>query len=517
VGAATIEAPEARGAGAGEAPALELSGITKRFGAVVANDRVDFVLARGEVLGVLGENGAGKSTLMNIVSGLVSPDEGTIRRRGRTVAFSSPRDAIDAGIGMVHQHFMLVPTLTVVENVMLGDRRLPRARLDRTAAAEAVTRIAADIGLTVGPWALVGTLDIGERQRVEILKALSRNAEILILDEPTTVLTKPEREGLYEMIRRLSAAGVSVILISHKFEDIFEVCHRVLVMRGGRVVDAAPLGARTREELVRAMVGGDIAPPSRAEEGGRGPRLVAVEGLAVDRDDGAPAFREVGFALHAGEILAVAGVEGNGQRELAEALTGLRRAVTGTIDYAELGDARPSVRALRRLGVRHVPQDRHANGMLVSQSLVENFLLSHFFAPEFNRGGWLSRGAAVEQVRRAIATFDVRAPGPGAPAASLSGGNQQKLVLARELALSPRVLVAAHPTRGLDVRTTAFVLEQLLRLRREGIGIVLFSSDLGEIWEVADRVMVLSHGHMRGPVALAETTVQQVGAWLAGA
>src|SRR5690606_26131310 len=255
---------------------------------------------------------------------------------------------------------------------------------------------------------------------------------------------------------------------------------------------------------VRAMVGGDIVPPPRAGQGGRGPRLIAVEGLAVNRDDGAPAFRDVGFTLHAGEILAVAGVEGNGQRELAEALTGLRRAVAGTIDYAELDGARPSVRTLRRHGVRHVPQDRHANGMLVAQSLVENFLLSHFFAAPFNRGGWLSRGAALERVRTAIAEFDVRAPGPEAPAAALSGGNQQKLVLARELALSPRILVAAHPTRGLDVRTTAFVLERLLRLRDEGIGIVLFSSDLGEIWEVADRVMVLSHGHMRGPVELAE-------------
>lgn len=501
----------------GEAPALELKGITKRFGAVVANDRVSFALARGEVLGVLGENGAGKSTLMNVVSGLVSPDEGTIFRHGRALAFASPRDAIDAGIGMVHQHFMLVPTLSVVENIMLGDRRLPRSRLATQQAAAAIVRIAADVGLTVDPWALVGTLDIGERQRVEILKALSRNAEILILDEPTTVLTRPEREGLYEMIRRLAASGVSVILISHKFEDIYEVCHRVLVMRGGRVVDDAPLGARTRDDLVRAMVGADITRPHRVGDRGPGPRLLAVEGLAVRRDDGAPAFRDVGFALHAGEILAVAGVEGNGQRELAEALTGLRRPLAGTIDYAELAQARPSVRTLRRLGVRHVPQDRHANGVLVAQSLVENFLLSHFFAPAFNRGGWLRRAPARAAVRHAIAAFDVRAPGPAAPVAALSGGNQQKLVLARELAFSPRVLIAAHPTRGLDVRTTAFVQEQLLRLRSEGIGIVLFSSDLGEIWEVADRVMVLSHGHMRGPVGLAETTVQQVGGWLAGA
>ena len=349
------------------------------------------------------------------------------------------------------------------------------------------------------------------------MKALARNAEILILDEPTTVLTRPEREGLYQMIRRLSGQGVSIILISHKLEDIFEVCHRVMVMRAGRVVDDAPLGARTKADLVRAMIGADIAPPRREGEGAAGPRLLAVEGLAVKRDDGAVAFRDVAFQLHAGEILAVAGVEGNGQRELAEALTGLRRPLAGTIDYAELDAARPSVRTLRRFGVRHVPQDRHENGVLVAQSLTENFLLSHYFEPAFNRGGWLRRGPARAAVRAAIAEFDVRAPGPAAPLRSLSGGNQQKLVLARELAFAPRVLVAAHPTRGLDVRTAAFVQAQLLHLRREGIGVVLFSSDLAEIWEVADRVMVLSHGHMRGPTPLAETTVQQVGAWLAGA
>jgi simple sugar transport system ATP-binding protein len=496
---------------------LDISHVTKQFPGVTALSDVSIQVRRGEIHGLCGENGAGKSTLMNVVSGLVSPDEGAIRRRGRPVAFDSPRDAIDAGIGMVHQHFMLVPTLTVVENVMLGDRRLPRARLATREAADALVRIAADAGLAIDPWALVGTLDIGERQRVEILKALSRKAEILILDEPTTVLTRPEREGLYQMIRRLSAQGVSVILISHKLEDVFEVCHRVIVMRAGRVVDDAPLGARTKEDLVRAMVGADIAPPMREDGGVVGPRLLAVDGLAVGRDDGAVAFRDVGFELHAGEILAVAGVEGNGQRELAEALTGLRRPLAGAIAYAELDAARPSVKALRRFGVRHVPQDRHENGVLAAQSLTENFLLSHYFEPAFNRGGWLRRGPARAAVREAIATFDVRAPGPAAPLRALSGGNQQKLVLARELAFSPRVLVAAHPTRGLDVRTAAFVLEQLLRLRGQGIGIVLFSSDLAEIWEVADRVMVLSHGHMRGPAPLADTTVQQVGAWLAGA
>jgi len=495
-------------------PLLELRDIVKRFPGVVANDCVSLALAPGEVLGVLGENGAGKSTLMNVVSGLLAPDEGEIFIDGRLAAFASARDAIQSGIGMVHQHFMLVPTLTVVENVVLGDRRLGPGRLALDQPAGRVRALSAEIGLPVDPFAIVGQLGVGGRQRVEIIKALYRDARVLILDEPTAVLSRHESRGLFAMIRKLSASGIAVILISHKLDDIYEVCSRVIVMRQGRVVDDAPLGARSRDDLVRAMVDEDLRPPEHPEDFVPGPVRLAVEGLSVVRDNGATAFADVRFALHAGEILALAGVEGSGQSELVEALAGLRQPVAGRIAFGEA--ERESVRALRRLGLRHVPENRYDSGILVGLPLTENFLLSHFFRRPFNVWGWLRRALARAEVAALIERFDVRAPGAAADIAALSGGNQQKLVLARELAGDARVLIAAHPTRGLDVRTIDFVQREILRRRAEGVAVLLVSSDLAEIFQVADRVMVLAAGRLVGPVAVAETNAQRVGAWMAG-
>ena len=496
-------------------PALSLQSISKQYPGVLANDQVSLSLGRGEVLGVLGENGAGKSTLMNIVSGLISPDSGEIAIDGEAVSFASPGEAIARGIGMVHQHFMLVPTLSVAENVVLGDHRIRTGRLDLDRPSQRIRELGERINLPVDPGAEVGTLDVGGRQRVEIIKALYRDARILILDEPTAVLSRPESAGLFAMIKSLSESGVSIILISHKLDDIFEACGRVVVMRAGQVVGERVVADTSAEELIRMMVGEDLVPPER-DEHQAGEVLIDVSGVALMRDNGALALEGAAFQIHRGEILGLAGVEGNGQRELVEAICGLREPTRGAIARHVSKNGAASVRGLRQAGIRHVPENRHESGVLSGLALTENLLLSHFFAALFNRMGWLKRATARASLSEMIETFDIRTAGPEVTIDTLSGGNQQKLVLARELAENPEVLIAAHPTRGLDVRTIAFVHGQLLERRAQGMAILLVSSDLAEIWQVADRVMVAAGGHLKGPVAVAETDIQQVGAWMAG-
>jgi ABC-type uncharacterized transport system ATPase subunit len=393
-------------------PVLELIGVSKRFPGVLANDGVSIALRQGEVLGLLGENGAGKSTLMNIVSGMLAPDEGEIRIGGRPISFASPRDAIAAGIGMVHQHFMLVPTLSVAENVMLGDNRLPRGRLPVAQVAARVRSLGEEIGLPVSPDAIVSALDVGGRQRAEIVKALYREARNLILDEPTAVLSAPESLGLFETIRKLAANGTSIILISHKLDDIHAVCDRVVVMRRAKVVDDAPIGERTRDQLVRGMVGDDLPPRRQTGDADRGPVLMAARDLTVRRDNGTTAVEYADFRLYAGEILGLAGVEGNGQRELVEALAGLRKPADGRVVFTEVGRRRLSPRGLRRYGLRHVPEDRRESAIAHGLGLTDNFLLSHFFQNAFSRLGWLRRRRARERVIQLIGDFDVRAPHP---------------------------------------------------------------------------------------------------------
>ena len=497
-------------------PLLSLIGIGKRFGDLTALAGVDLTIGAGEVVGVLGENGAGKSTLMNIASGLLQPDDGEIRRDGRVLRLETPRDAAAAGIGMVHQHYLLVPTLSVAENIMLGDPRLAALRPRIAAHAEAIAALARRIGLDIDPMAKVDRLDMGGRQRVEILKALFRGARILILDEPTTVLSERERAQLYAVIRTLKAEGVGIVLISHKLDDIYEVCDRVVVLRAGRVVDAAPLAERGRGALVRSMVGQDIA-PGPAKAGAAGDIVLEVHDLAVRKDNGALAFKDVSFDVRAGEILALAGVEGNGQEELAEALAGLRAIEHGRIrlDSRTL-DRHATALRRRRHGLRHVPHDRHRRGVLVSRPLAENFLLSHWFERSFSRGGWLRRGRARAGVADIAAAFELRGRS-SAPLGSLSGGNQQKLVVGREMWGRSRLLIAAHPTRGLDVRTVAALQDSLVRRRNEGLAILLISSDLAEIWQIADRVMVMSHGRLHGPVAVADSNTHEIGGWISGA
>ncbi len=494
---------------------LTLAGIGKRFGDLVALAGVDLTIDAGEVVGVLGENGAGKSTLMNIASGLLQPDEGEIRIDGVARRLSGPREAAAAGIGMVHQHYLLVATLTVAENIMLGDPRLKRWRPRLARHAAEIAALAQRIGLDVDPGARVDRLDMGGKQRVEIVKALHRGARVLILDEPTAVLSEVERTQLYGMIRALKAAGVGLVLISHKLDDIYEVCDRVLVLRAGRVVDSAPLAARSRADLVRSMVGEDIR-PGPAKSGAAGATLLAVSDLAVRKDNGALAFAAASFDLRAGEILALAGVEGNGQEELAEALAGLRPILRGTVALdGRVLDRHADALRRRARGLRHVPHDRHRRGVLLARSLADNFLLSHWFERAFRRRGWIRRRRAAAEVADVVRDFDLRGS-TGAAIRALSGGNQQKLVVGRELWGEARVLIAAHPTRGLDVRTVAALQDRLVRRRNDGLAILLISADLAEIWQVADRVMVLSHGQLHGPVAIAETSTQQVGRWISG-
>lgn len=493
---------------------LELRGITKRYPGVLANDDVGLTVAAGEVVAVLGENGAGKSTVMNVIAGLIRPDAGDMLIDGRPVRPRSPREAAALGVGMVHQHFKLVPTMTVAENIVLGDYRAGRLLLRPARNAARIAGLCAELGLAAAPGTPVGDLDLGARQKVEIAKALFRDARILILDEPTAILSRQECDQLYEIIRRLAARGVAVVLISHKLDDVFAVCDRVYVMRGGRVVGERRVADTARDDLVRLVVGGTLELPRRRTGAAPGAPLVSVRDLALRRPGGPIVLQDVSFDLRGGEVLAVAGVEGNGQAELIEALAGLLPPATGRIDYGFLHGRRPDARRLRQGGLGHVPGDRHGMAVLGDLSLEANIMLTHFHMPGFERAGLLRRQPAASLTEGLIGRFEVRTPSTTTAIGRLSGGNQQKLVVGRELNHATRVLLAAHPTRGLDLRTIAFMQGQLLDHRDRGGAVLLVSSDLAEIWRVADRVMVAASGRLRGPVAIDEVTVEEVGSWM---
>lgn len=501
-----------------EAPLLRLEGITKRYGSLVANDAVGFEVGRGEVLGILGENGAGKSTLMNVISGLIGPDDGGIWLDGKPVAFSSPREAAEAGIGMVHQHFKLVGALTVAENLALGDPRWGRRAVLRfDELKETVGEIARLLGIPIDFDARVDRLTVGQQQRVEIMKVLSRRPRLLILDEPTAVLSQEERPALFRLVAELSAQGTSVIIISHKLEDILDSCRRVVVMRHGKVVSTSDVGGKSRDDLIRLLVGDDLPAlrPKSETATNEGQCLLKVRGVNLKRPNGTTALSEVGFDLHRGEILALCGVDGNGQSELVQVLTGLLKPDSGQIEYWFGGrDGYLDAAVLRRQGVCHIPEDRLKDGVLVDAPLTDNFLLTHLDSSRFNRGGWLRPDMVEAAVGEAVLEYAVKTPGINAKMSQLSGGNQQKLVLARELADKPSLIVAAHPTRGLDVKTIAFINNQLLARRAAGAGVLLASADLAEVWQVADRIMVLSAGRVHGPVPISETTIQEVGRWM---
>ncbi|MEO8289774.1 MAG: ABC transporter ATP-binding protein [Gaiellaceae bacterium] len=484
-----------------DAPLLDLRGITKQFPGVLANDRVDFELTKGEVHALLGENGAGKSTLMNIVYGLYHPDEGEIRLNGQPVRIGSPRDAIDLGIGMVHQHFMLIPVMTVAENIVLANEPTKGPFLDLASAEARVRELSKQFGLEVRPDARVASISVGMQQRAEILKALYRGAEILILDEPTAVLTPQEARELFAILRSLQAEGKSIVFISHKLNEVLEIADRITVLRQGKRIDTVPREGATQEGLARLMVGRDVVLRVEKPPAEPGETLLSVEDLTVRDERDLEAVCGVSFDVKAGEIVGIAGVDGNGQTELIDALTGLRRASGGRIMAGSKDITSASARECLDLGLGHIPEDRQVRGLVLDFTLAENLALHDFRKEPDSKWGWLYPKRLVQRAARLLKEFDVRGGGPQTLAASLSGGNQQKVVVAREVSRDPRVLVAAQPTRGLDVGAIEFVHRRLVTERDEGRAILLVSFELDEILSLSDRILVIYEGRIVGEYA----------------
>jgi ABC-type uncharacterized transport system ATPase subunit len=482
-----------------EAPLLELRVITKRFPGVLANDHVDFDLRHGEVHALLGENGAGKSTLMNILYGLYTPDEGQILLNGRKIEVGSTKASIEHGIGMVHQHFMLIPVMTVAENIVLAtEPRKGAVMLDYAAARKRVRELSDRYALAVDPDARIQSITVGQQQRVEILKALYRGAEILILDEPTAVLTPQESRELFEIIRSLQEQGKSIIFISHKLNEVLEIADRITVLRRGKVVDTIPAAGATEEGLARMMVGREVLLRVDKAPATPGAPLLEVEDLTVIDDRGLEAVRGVTFQVRAGEILGLAGVDANGQSELIDAIAGLRPAQAGrvVVDGRELTDA--PAREKLDSGIGHIPEDRHRRGLVLPFTLAENLALHGYRKPPSSRRGFLSLSAIYRRARKLLEEFDVRGGGPDTPASALSGGNQQKVVLAREIDVGPKVLIAAQPTRGLDVGAIEFVHRRLVEQRDAGRAVFLISLELEEILSLSDRILVIYEGRLAG-------------------
>lgn len=494
--------------------AVAMRGITKRFPGVIANDDVSFEVAQGEVHALLGENGAGKTTLMNVLTGLYRPDEGEIEVDGRLVELHSPRDAITAGIGMVHQHFRLVDTLTVSENVVLGSRTEPFL-LHRQARTREVEQLSESLQMPIDPDAKIWQLSIGEQQRVEIMKAVRSGSRVLILDEPTAVLTPQEAKELFRTIRAMASRGHSVIVITHKLHEVLEVADRITVLRGGRSIGTVEKVGATPQSLAALMVGRDVD-VARRQDGSSviGDVMLEVEGLTALGDRGGEALRDVSLSVRTGEVLGIAGVAGNGQRELAEAVTGLRPLVSGTVRVAgaelRTGDPRSAITA----GIAHVPEDRLHTGVAPNLPIASNIALKSYrtdAAGPFLRLRRI-RARALEMIGR----YDVKAPGPETPARQLSGGNLQKVVLAREFSSEPRILVAAAPTRGLDVGAIETVHEYLRAAAAAQVAVLLISEDLDEVMTLSDRIAVMYEGAVVGEVDARTATVEEIGLLMAG-
>jgi ABC-type uncharacterized transport system ATPase subunit len=494
---------------------LELKGITKRFGSLVANDEIDLVVGPGQVHALLGENGAGKSTLMNVLYGLLQPDEGEILVNGKPARFTSPRDAIDAGIGMVHQHFMLVPVFTVAENVTLGhEETRPGGLLDRRKARADVRELSRKYGLEVDPDALVENLPVGIQQRVEIVKALVGNANVLILDEPTSVLTPAETRDLFRIIRELKAGGTSIIFISHKLKEVKEIADTISVLRRGKVVGQAEPTA-TEDQLAALMVGRDVQLVVSKDAAKPGEVVLKVDGLTVTDETGRVWVNDLDFDVRAGEILGVAGVQGNGQTELCEALMGLRPVASGQISFNGRDITHATPRQRLHAGIGYVPEDRQEDGLIGAFTVAENMVLDVYDRKPYAAGIRLNLGAIEENAAERIPEFDVRTTSADVPVGTLSGGNQQKVILARELGHEPRLLIASQPTRGLDVGSIEFVHKRIVAARDAGAAVLIVSAELDEIYALADRIAVMYEGRITG-FRPPSVPVEELGKLMAG-
>ena len=512
--------------------AVHLDGITKRFPGVVANDDVDLVVERGTVHALLGENGAGKTTLMNVLYGLYEPTAGDVYvdgdgletdDEGEYVAgprrFDSPRDAIDAGVGMIHQHFMLVDPMTVAENVTLGNepRKWGGLAVDREAGRREVVDLADRFGFDVDPDARIEDISVGVQQRVEILKALYRGADVLILDEPTAVLTPQEVEELFGVLEELTAQGKTIIFITHKLGEAMQAADDITVLRDGENVGTVAADGTTREELAELMVGREVLLEVEKDESEVGERVLGVDDLVVEDDRGVRAVDGVSFDVRAGEVYGIAGVDGNGQSQLVEAITGLRTPVDGRVTLRDDDVTRWSRRDRIEAGMAYIPEDRQERGLVMDFDLVENALLGSQHDPAFAEGGRIDWSRTREHAEGVIEEYDVRPPNPDAGAGDLSGGNQQKFIVGREFAREPSLLVAAHPTRGVDIGSIEFIHDRLLDLRAEGVAVLLVSSKLEEVQSLSDRLAVMYEGEVVDTVDPATTTEEELGLLMAGA
>jgi general nucleoside transport system ATP-binding protein len=490
-------------------PLLAMRGIVRSFGALRANDGIDLTVEPGHILGLLGENGSGKSTLMKVLFGMLPSDEGTITFRGRQLSGHHPRQAMEAGIAMIHQHFMLVEAMTVVENVMLGWSEAGRV-LKRKEVAARVRSTSQRFGLDLDPDAQIGELPLGRRQRVEILKAIMREAELLVLDEPTSNLAPSEVAELLAILRRLKSEGKGIIFISHKLPEILDVCDDVVVLRLGRVTGRCAVAGASRAQLAEMMVGRDISTPHALKPREPGPVRLMVRDLV------APGLSRVSFEIRGGEILGVAGVDGNGQLELVETIAGLRRVQSGAMELDGKDITRAPVSARIAGGMAYMPADRGQTALVRAMSIADNLMLRDSSREPYARGWLLDGNGRAAKAKQLMAQYDVRAPGPGANVARLSGGNQQKIVVARELDRAPAVLIAHQAAWGLDPGATRSVLDRVISLREQGAAVLYVSSELEDVLAVSDRIAVMAGGAFAGVVARAEADLRQIGLWMAG-
>jgi simple sugar transport system ATP-binding protein len=491
--------------------------MTKTFPGVLANDHIDLTLNEGEILALLGENGAGKTTLMNVLYGLYTPDEGEIYVRGKKVVIHSPSDAIALGIGMVHQHFMLVPVFTVTENVMLGvEATKAGVFLDRAAVAERIREISERFGLKVDPDAYVEDLSVGVQQRVEIIKVLYRAADILILDEPTAVLTPQEVDDLFEVIHSLVEQGKSLIFITHKLNEVMSIADRIMVLRNGKMVGSTTPDQATEASLASMMVGREVILEVEKEPAKPGEVVLDVKDLRVHDDRHLLAVDGVSLQVRAGEVLGVAGVQGNGQTELVEALTGLRKVAGGQVTILGQDTTTASPREITEAGCAHVPEDRQRDGLVLTLSVADNMVLNTYYQSPYSKGMSLQPEKIIEAAEERVKLFDVRTPGISVPVANLSGGNQQKVIVAREFSRPIKLLIAAQPTRGLDVGSVEYIHSRIIQKRDEGCAVLLLSTELEEVMSLSDRIAVMFKGQIISVLDAADATLERLGLLMAG-